>query len=229
MVAGSASFRMPCTPAGAIKLQNKMAEQVVARDDFGAGGGSRIERVCGVDVSYGADGMAYCAAVVMDLHFNIVLQATTKSRVTQPYIPGLFMLREAGPVLRTLRFLGGDYDIVMVDGHGQLHPRRCGLACLVGVALDKPAVGVAKSRLCGTVKSDGSVELGGQVLGRVVNGQYVSVGHRISLATAVQLVRRLSKGRVPEPLRLADLLSKRKRREESGQGGGSGHSPRPRS
>lgn len=223
MVAGSASFRMPRTPIGAVKLQRRMAGQVVARDDFGVGG--KIEKVCGVDVSYGADGMAYCAAVVMDLDFNVISQATTKSRVTQPYIPGLFMLREASPVLRTLRLLVDDYDLVMVDGHGQLHPRRCGLACLVGVVLDKPAVGVAKSRQCGTVKSNGSVELGGQVLGRVVNGQYVSVGHRISLATAAQLVDRLSKGRVPEPLRLADLLSKRKRREGSVRGGN--NSPRP--
>lgn len=202
-------FRVPRTPAGAIKLQKEIAEQVITYDDFDKG---EIERVCGVDVSYGMDRMAYCAAVVMDFGFNIISQATTKSRVTQPYIPCLFILREAGPVLRTLKKLG-DYDLVMVDGHGQLHPRRCGLACFVGVALDKSVIGVAKSRLCGTVRPDKSVEFGGQVLGRVVNGQYVSVGHRTSLATAAELVSRLSKGKILEPLRVADLLSKRKRRE----------------
>jgi deoxyribonuclease V len=202
-------FRVPRTPAGAIKLQKEIAKQVTTHDDFVEG---KVERVCGVDVSYGRDGMAYCAAVVMDLDFNIISQATTKSRVMQPYIPGLFILREAGPVLRTLKKLAG-YDLVMVDGHGQLHPRRCGLACFVGVVLDIPAIGVAKSRLCGTVRPDGGVVLGGQVLGRIVNGQYVSVGHRTTLATAAELVSRLSKRTIPEPLRVADLLSKRKRRE----------------
>ena len=106
-------------------MQKEIGEKVAARDDFSG----KIELVCGVDVSYRQD-VVNCSAVVTDLSFNMVEQASTTSQVTQPYIPGLFMLREAGPVLRTLKRIKR-YDLQLVDGHGQLHPRRCGLACFV--------------------------------------------------------------------------------------------------
>jgi len=186
-------------------MQKEIAGKVVARDDFSG----KIELVCGVDVSY-RQGVAHCSAAVTDLSFNMVEQASTASPVTQPYIPGLFMLREAGPVLCTLKRIKR-YDLLLVDGHGQLHPRRCGLACFVGVTLETPAIGVAKSLLCGRVKGE-DIELGGQMLGRLVNERlYVSVGHRISLGTAADIVKRLvaEKSRIPEPLRLADEMSKK--------------------
>ena len=195
-------YKIPQTPAAAVKLQKEIAGQVVAYDDFG-----KIELVCGVDVSY-RQGVAHCSAVVTDFDFNVIEQASTKSAVTQPYIPGLFMLREARPVLCTLERIKR-YDLLLVDGHGQLHPRRCGLACFVGVTLDRPAIGVAKSLLCGKTKGE-EIELAGQVLGRLVNGLYVSVGHRTSLGTAAGIVKRLAaKSRMPEPLRLADAMSKK--------------------
>lgn len=193
-------FKLPKTPSEAIVLQKKMAGKVVTSDDY-----ERTERICGVDVSYRKN-IAYCSAVVTDLDLNVVEQADTQSTITQPYIPGLFMLREAGPVLHTLKKTS--YDLLLVDGQGRLHPRRCGLACFVGVTLNKPTIGVAKSRLCGTVIGD-KIELGGETLGKIVNGLYVSAGHRISLDTAIQMVVKLSKGRMPEPLRLADLASKK--------------------
>jgi deoxyribonuclease V len=196
-------YRLPRTPAAAVRLQKEVAEKVVAHDDFD----KEIELVCGVDVSY-RHGVAYCSAVVTDFEFNIIEQASTKSAVTQPYIPGLFMLREAGPLLRTLERIKR-YDLLLVDGHGQLHPRKCGLACFVGVTLNRPAIGVAKSRLCGSVNGS-DIELDGQVTGRLVNGLYVSVGHRTSLETAADIVKRLAaKNRMPEPLRLADAMSKK--------------------
>jgi deoxyribonuclease V len=194
-------YRLPRTPSGAIRLQREVAKKVIAQDDF-----EEVGLACGVDVSY-RGGMAHCCAVVMDFDFNVVEQASTKSTVTQPYIPGLFMLREAGPLLHTLKKVKR-YDLLLVDGHGQLHPRRCGIACFVGVALNKPAIGVAKSLLCGTVRGE-NVELGGKELGRVVNGLYVSVGHRVSLGTAAGFVKRLAKNRMPEPLSIADAMSKK--------------------
>lgn len=187
-------------------MQKEIAGKVVARDDFSSG---KVELVCGVDVSY-RQGVAHCSAVVTDLSFNVVEQASTTSPVTQPYIPGLFMLREAGPVLRTLKRIRR-YDLLLVDGHGQLHPRRSGLACFVGVTLERPVIGVAKSLLCGRVKGE-DIELAGQVLGRLINNKlYVSVGHRISLGTAADIVKRLvaEKSWMPEPLRLADEMSKK--------------------
>lgn len=154
-------YRLPSTPAAAVRQQKEIAKKVVARDDHGD-----IKLVCGVDVSYRA-GVAHCSAVVMDTDLNIVEQASTKSEIRHPYIPGLFMLREAGPILRTLKRLDR-YDLVMVDGHGLLHPRRCGLACYIGVAKDKPAIGAAKSLLCGSVRNDNYIELGGETLGYTI-------------------------------------------------------------
>ncbi|HEX2557899.1 MAG TPA: endonuclease V [Nitrososphaera sp.] len=184
----------------AIRLQNEIAEKVVAHDHFG-----EFKRVCGVDVAYDGD-VAYCSAVVTEKE-QVVESVGTKTRVTYPYIPGLLMLREAEPIFQTVRALKDDYDLLLVDGHGQLHPRKCGLACYVGVTLDKPTIGVAKSRLCGTVRPDGFIELGGEVLGCLLGKLYVSVGHRISLKTAVEIVKLGT-----EPLRLADINSKAQKR-----------------
>jgi deoxyribonuclease V len=202
-------YRLPSTPAAAVRQQKEIAKKVVARDDY-----KDIRLVCGVDVSYRA-GVAHCSAVVMDVaDLKIVVeQADTKSEIKHPYIPGLFMLREAGPVLRTLKRLKR-YDLVMADGHGLLHPRRCGLACYIGVIMDKPAIGAAKSLLCGKVRDDDYVELGGEALGHVVKGRknlYVSVGHRVSLESAVALAKGMTKKGewLPEPLRLADTNSRR--------------------
>jgi deoxyribonuclease V len=121
------------------------------------------------------------------------------------------MLRETGPVFHALGMLKSHYDLLLVDGHGLLHPRRCGLACYVGVTLDKPTIGVAKSRLCGTVRPDGFVEMGGEVLGCAISRKlYVSVGHRVSLKTAIAIVKEIG----TKPLRLADVNSKEQKRRK---------------
>jgi deoxyribonuclease V len=198
-------YRLPTTPAEAIEQQKEIAKKVVAKDVHG-----NIRLVCGVDVSYRQD-VAHCSAVVTDMDQNVVKRVSTKSKVKHPYIPGLFILREAGPVLRTIRRL--DYDLLLVNGHGQLHPRRCGLACYVGVVADKPAIGIAKRLLCGTVGGDDYVELDGQILGYRIAGRtdaYVSVGHKVSLETAITIAKSLTKKGewLPEPLRLADTYSR---------------------
>ncbi|MGI0048000.1 MAG: endonuclease V [Nitrososphaera sp.] len=191
------------TYADAIRLQKEIAKKVVAKDDFEA-----ISRVCGIDVAYGG-GTAYCSAVVMDGK-SVVESVDAETVVTHPYVPGLLMLREAGPILHALGMLKGGYDLLLVDGHGLLHPRRCGLACYVGVTLDKPTIGIAKSRLCGTVRPGGAVELGGEILGYAIGKKlYVSVGHRISLDTAVAIVKE-----GVEPLCLADVNSKAQKRRK---------------
>jgi deoxyribonuclease V len=142
---------------------------------------------------------------------SVIESVDAETAVTHPYVPGLLMLREAGPILHTLRMLKGGYDLLMVDGHGLLHPRRCGLACYVGVTLNKPTIGVAKSRLCGTVRPDGFVELGGEILGYAISKKlYVSVGHRTSLKTAIAIVKEFG----TEPLRLADINSKAQKRRK---------------
>jgi deoxyribonuclease V len=192
------------TYSDAIKLQKEIAKKVVAKDSFG-----RIKRVCGVDIAY-SGGSAYCSAVVMDGQ-SVIESVDTETAVTYPYVPGLLMLRETDPIFHALGMLKSSYDLLMVDGHGLLHPRKCGLACYIGVTLDRPTIGVAKSRLCGTVRPDGFVELGGEILGFAISRKlYVSVGHRISLKTAIAIVKEIG----TKPLRLADVNSKAQKRRK---------------
>ncbi len=195
----------------AVRLQKELAKKIVRSNSF-----NKITSVCGADVAYD-NNIACCSAVVMDRAGAVIETARSRGIATHPYVPGLLMLREAEPVFRTLKMLNNDFDLLLVDGHGLLHPRKCGLACYVGVTLDKPTIGVAKKLLCGIVRTDNAVELDGQILGHAIDiagkkKMYVSVGHRISLQTAVKIVIELGKGGMPEPLRLADQDSKMQKR-----------------
>ncbi len=131
------------------------------------------------------------------------------------------MLRESKPILKTLDKLKNKFDLLLVDGHGQLHPRKCGLACYVGLAIDKPVIGIGKSLLCGKIWPDNKVEFEGKILGQTLihNNKkiFVSIGHKISLKTAVILTKELILPNQwnPEPLRLADKQSKLFRRAKN--------------
>lgn len=198
------------TYADAIRLQKNIAKKVVAaKDDFG-----EISSICGVDVAYrGSSNAAYCSAVIMDKNMQQLVESVdVQTIVKYPYVPGLLMLREAEPIFYTLKLLKNSYDLLLIDGHGLLHPRRCGLACYIGVSLDKPTIGVAKSRLCGTVRPDGFVELDGEILGYAISKKlYISVGHRVTLKTAITLVKELG----IEPLRLADINSRKNKKKSA--------------
>jgi len=198
------------TYANAITLQKKIAKKVVAaKDDFG-----EISSICGVDVAYrGSSNAAYCSAVIMDKNMQQLVESVDVQTIVEyPYVPGLLMLREAEPIFYTLKLLKNSYDLLLIDGHGLLHPRRCGLACYIGVSLDKPTIGVAKSRLCGTVRPDGFVELDGEILGYAISKKlYISVGHRVTLKTAITLVKELG----IEPLRLADINSRKNKKKSA--------------
>lgn len=198
------------TYANAITLQKNIAKKVVAaKDDFG-----EISSICGVDVAYrGSSNAAYCSAVIMDKNMQQLVESVdVQTIVKYPYVPGLLMLREAEPIFYTLKLLKNSYDLLLIDGHGLLHPRRCGLACYIGVSLDKPTIGVAKSRLCGTVRPDGFVELDGEILGYAISKKlYISVGHRVTLKTAITLVKELG----IEPLRLADINSRKNQKKSA--------------
>jgi deoxyribonuclease V len=192
------------TYTNAIRLQKNIAKKVVAaKDDFG-----KISSICGVDIAYddSDSNAAYCSAVIMARNMQKLIECVdVQTIVKYPYVPGLLMLREAEPIFYTLKLLKNTYDLLLIDGHGLLHPRKCGLACYIGVTLDKPTIGVAKSRLCGTVRPDGFVELDGEILGYAISKKlYISVGHRITLKTAIALIREFG----IEPLRLADINSR---------------------
>jgi deoxyribonuclease V len=199
-----------------MELQKQLARQVLEEDTLND---EEMENVCGIDVSYVID-TANCSALIMKRHSWQVIEAANMSiRTTEPYIPGLLMIREAKPVLATLKLLKKDFDLLLIDGHGVLHPRRCGLACFLGLVTNKPTIGVVKHILCGTVRKDHFIDDGGQIIGFKVsnarNGKksvYISVGNLISLVTSIRIVQELTKeGQwIPEPLRIADINSKNK-------------------
>jgi deoxyribonuclease V len=193
----------------ALDLQKEIATKITYNDKP-----IKIKNICAVDVSYKNE-IAYCSAVIMNKALDLIDTINFKSIVKYAYIPGLFFLRESGPIFGALEKLRNDYDLLIIDGHGTLHPRKCGLASYVGYLVNKPTIGVAKSRLCGSVREDQFIEYDDKVLGYRIRKKgkkdlYVSVGHKISLRLAVEIVQKLIKSeeRLPEPLRIADLYSK---------------------
>lgn len=208
---------MRLSPEDAVRLQERLAKEVIRRDVTDE---RKIRHVCGVDVSYSGDEAFSCAVILERRSLSVVGSSCKRSRAESPYIPGLFFLREAEPILEALEGLKHDYELLLVDGHGLLHPRRFGLACYIGLKVGKPTVGVGKSLLCGKVverKGSRMVLLDGEKLGAVLgqkNPIYVSIGHRISLRTAVKLVKEVSRYRVPEPLRMAHINARKTMEEK---------------
>jgi deoxyribonuclease V len=196
----------------AIRLQNELAKLVVAEDCFSG----EIENICGIDVSYRKH-RAYCSAVVTNKKtLESIESVDSKSIIKHQYIAGLLMLRESQPIITTLKMIRSNFELLLVDGHGMLHPRKCGLASYIGVITDKPTIGIAKHLLCGCLRQDQFVELDGEILGFRIDNErpkksyYVSVGHKISLHSAILIVKKTIKTGewAPEPLRIADQRSK---------------------
>ena len=193
-----------------IELQNEYAKKVITPDYL-----NNIDTVCGIDISYKGSN-AFCSAVIVNKNtLESIEIVNEKGTVKYPYIPGLFMLREAEPLLKILRLLKNSFDVLLIDGHGILHPRKCGLACYVGIIIDKPTIGVAKKLLCGSTLESNYIEYNEKILGYRIRKHnkkdiYISIGYKISLKTAVSIVRNLTKKRefIPEPLRIADTNSK---------------------
>lgn len=212
------------TPKQAVQVQRRLARRVSRTAPRG-----RIRTIAGVDCAFSADGeRCLAAAVTWQVGEGRVLEERIVSRPLRfPYVPGLLSFREAPTVLAALRALRGEPDALMVDGHGLAHPRRFGIACHVGLLCGLPTVGVAKSRLCGEHREPGAkrgaraaLVYEGERIGTVLRTRdgvrplYVSIGHRVDLATAERWVLRAGAGyRLPEPTRLADRAVARAKRE----------------
>lgn len=202
-------------PEKAIQMQKAMAEKVIQVDTF-----SSTQLLGGADVSnnlYDPAQMIYAAVVVLSKDFQVIEKASCAQKQSFPYIPGLLGFREAPALIEAYGQLKQKPDILMVDGHGISHPRGLGIASHVGVLLDIPTIGVAKSILVGEpVEKGNEVPLvwKGKVLGMVLrtkarsNPLIISVGHKISLQTAVKIVKNSLKGyKLPEPTRFAHLAA----------------------
>jgi deoxyribonuclease V len=175
-----------------------------------------IRHVCGVDVSYHTN-RAFCSAVNMNRNsLDIIETKESQSSIEFPYISGFFMLREASPIFATLKKLKSSFDVLIINGHGILHPRRMGLASFIGLLVDKPTIGIARRLLCGEEDLYNYVSIDHDICGKKLirkgsNYVYVSIGHKISLETSINLAIELFRGesRLPEPLMTADLMSKK--------------------
>lgn len=197
-----------------IELQNEFSKKVITHDYLN--NNNNISNVCGIDVSY-KDLNAFCSAVIVDKNTLEIIEIVNEKKTSSyPYIPGLFMLREGELLLKIVRLLKNLFDVLLIDGHGILHPRQCGLASYVGIMIDKPTIGVAKNLLCGSILESNYVEYNKTILGYTIKKNnkkniYVSVGHKISLETSIDIVKKLTKKSefIPEPLRIADIYSKK--------------------
>jgi deoxyribonuclease V len=215
--------RWDVTPAEAVALQRTLAASTVTETPL-----TSWKLVAGCDVSHDRFSTTLYAGVVVLRadDFSIVERRAAVAQVDFPYTPGLLSFREAPVLLQALAKVQHTPDVVMCDGQGIAHPRRLGLASHIGLWLDRPCVGCAKSKLTGQYDEPGS-EPGsrspllyrGQVIGSAVRTKartlplFVSPGHRIDLDSAVRLVLACCRGyRLPEPTRLAHLYVNEVRR-----------------
>ena len=208
----------------AFRIQQDLRSRLRLEDDP-----DEPETIAGVDVAFSKEEqLLYAAIVVLDARSLEPVEAVSAvQQPTFPYVPGLLTFREGPVVFEAYEKLSGEPDLLMFDGQGIAHPRGLGLASHLGVLLDKPSIGCAKSRLVGEFKEPkqkrGSMRTlsyerrkVGVVLRTRDNTRpvFVSPGHRITVETAVARVLGATKGlRIPEPTRLADIEAERAKRE----------------
>ncbi|WP_414584805.1 deoxyribonuclease V [Scytonema sp. PCC 10023] len=206
----------------AIKIQEKLKDEVITEDKLK----EPVQYVAGVDMGFEADGTISRAAVAVLSFPDLQLQETSLARrpTTFPYIPGFLSFREIPAVLDALEKIKTIPDIILCDGQGIAHPRRFGIACHLGLIVDMPTIGVAKSLLVGkheeipdTRGSWQPLIHRGETIGAVLRTRvgvkpiYVSSGHKVSLPTAIDYVLRCTtKYRLPETTRIADKLASNK-------------------
>ncbi|MEH2219780.1 MAG: deoxyribonuclease V [Nostoc sp.] len=209
----------PSTLEEAIVIQEKLRDRVITEDKLR----EPIQYVAGVDMGFEADGTISRAAVaVLSFPDLQVIETSLAHRPTTfPYVPGFLSFREIPAVLDALEKITTIPDIILCDGQGIAHPRRLGIACHLGLLIDMPTIGVAKSRLVGKYEelpeAKGSTQpliYNGETVGVVLRSRtgvkplYISCGHRISLPTAIDYVLRCTpKYRLPETTRIADKLA----------------------
>jgi deoxyribonuclease V len=208
----------PTTVEAATAIQEQLRDRVIAEDQLGT-----ANYVAGVDVGFEENyAITVAAAAVLSFpQLERVEKAIARLPTTFPYIPGFLSFREIPALLQALDRLKTIPDLILCDGQGIAHPRRLGIASHLGVLLDLPTIGVAKSRFIGT-HAELAEEKGswqplwdkGEIVGAVVRSRarvkplYVSLGHKISLETAIDCVLRCTtKYRLPETTRWADGLA----------------------
>jgi len=205
------------------KIQMEIAGRVILEDRFEG----PIERVTGFDTAF-LDKEAIAGAVTVNYHtMQVMERKAIRQRMAFPYIPTFLSFREGPLIIKLVKRLESRPDVLMLDSQGIAHPLFCGCASYVGVVLSQPTIGVAKSRLCGDYTQNPEkvgewtpLTYQGRTVGAVLlskrhcNPIFVSVGHMITLETAIRVVKHFLIGhKIPEPIRLAHDFTNKIRRE----------------
>jgi len=207
--------RWNLTPLEAMRLQETLRERVEREDRFGT-----LQFVAGADLAFDPEtNLAFAGVIVYQFpQLREVERRAARRTLRFPYVPGLLSFRESPVLLAAFEQLRTEPDLILVDGHGVAHPRRFGIACHLGLLLDRPTIGCAKSILVGEAAEPG-VRAGstaplvdkGETVGMVLRTRdrvkpiYVTTGHRVSLESAVRIARQCLDGfRIPKPTREAD-------------------------
>ncbi|MBC8505678.1 MAG: deoxyribonuclease V [Anaerolineales bacterium] len=209
-------------PKDAIQLQEQLRTRVISSSLAD----ESIQYVAGIDVGFPRNREIAHAAIVLLKYpsMELVDQGLAELPVSMPYVPGLLSFREIPVILAALEEITLTPDLLITDSQGIAHPRRFGLACHLGVLLDMPAIGCAKSILVGkhsTLRkmrgSTADLVDNGETIGSVVRTRdgvkpvYISIGHRVDLTSAVRIILNCGSGyRLPEPTRWAHKLASKK-------------------
>jgi deoxyribonuclease V len=211
-----APHKWDLAPREAMQVQQELRRRVVTHNKLGA-----VRTVAGVDIST-AGNRARAAIVLLDFPgLQPIAAAQADLPLTFPYIPGLLAFREGPAILAALEKLRAEPDLFIFDGQGLAHPRRMGIATHMGVVMDRPSIGCAKSRLCGDhaevgpqVGAYAELYQQGEVIGAALRTRegvkpvYISIGHRLDLETALEYILRCGTGyRLPEPIRWAHRVA----------------------
>jgi deoxyribonuclease V len=201
-------------------VQKRLSKKLILKDNLP----EIITYVAGVDIAYSKETSIGAVAVLELPSFSQVESKVAHIETRFPYVPTFLSFREIPPAYSAIRKLNTEPDVILVDGQGYAHPYGLGFASHLGLILDKPTIGVAKSRLWGKVKrvrEQGWAPLTarGAVVGAEVVTKsgtkpvYVSVGHKVSLERAIKIVEDCTrKYRIPEPIRKAHILAGEEKR-----------------
>lgn len=201
--------------AKAHRVQLRLSKRVIREDRLP----KTLSHVAGVDVAYSGDLSIGVVAVLTFSSLSLVETKKARVKTKLPYIPTVLSWREIKPAQTAIKKLRMTPDVFLVDAQGIAHPYRLGFASHLGVLLDQPTIGVAKSRLCGKVEPVNQqgwapITDKGEIIGAAIRREenekpvYVSIGHKVSLERAIDIVKHCTKStRVPEPIRIAHTIA----------------------
>ena len=197
--------------------QAKLSVNLILKDEF-----KKVEKIAGIDQVYIGDNVISCMVVCDAKTLEPIETATANAKAPIQYKPGFLAYRDLPAMIAAYNKLKNEPDVILVDGHGIAHPRRCGLASHFGLVMNKPTIGVAKSLIIGSIENH-KVYIGKDLVAvELITKEhaspiYVSPGHMISIGTAAKIVKDSLREphKLPEPLHLAHRGARREMKIET--------------